>query len=276
MMKRKMIHLLHLQEENNKDSNTMANLNRTRRSFIRQVIEDNTKETRTGKVKRVYEHTLNSDSSNFEADVSVDGGERLERIAPVSTSGPGVIDVPRVGDSVVIEYIAGESPRPIITGFVSTTADRPALGKAGMRRTRLQSDNSPMGNGDVYTTLYSSPDGDTRKVNKNQSTPEDVFVQIAKRSNDVADPSEEGKLPAKVEFFDSPKQDEAYIEASLNVLDGSATDTTWGFKINAKTGSVKLVDGTGHGLVSDGDGNWTWEYKSKTENKVSGGGSLSL
>lgn len=259
-----------------KDKINMANFNRTKRSFIRQVVDDNVKETRTGKVKRVYEHTLDSDSSNFEADVSVDGGERLERVAPVTTSGPGTIDVPRVGDSVVVEYIAGEAPRPIITGFVSTTADRPPLGKAGMRRTRLQSDDSPMGRGDVYTTLYSSPEEDTRRVNKKQSTPENVFVQIAKRTNDVPDPSNESNLPAKVEFFDSPKNDEAYIEAALNVVDGSKTDSTWGFKLNAKTGGVKLVDATGHGLVSDGDGNWTWEYNSKTENKVSGGGSLSL
>jgi hypothetical protein len=62
----------------------------------------------------------------------------------------------------------------------------------------------------------------------------------------------------------------------LNKRDSSDSDATWGLRFDLKTGEMKLVDPSGYGIVSDGDGNFTWEYESKNETQVSGGGSLSL
>lgn len=254
----------------------MVDFDRTRTSFIENIVRDFVDEPRTGKVQRVYEHLEGDDDVNFAADVSVDGGTRLERLAPLTTEGNDKIDVPQVGDTVMVEFLAGESSRPVITGFASTTTDRPPLGKAGMERNRLESGDSPMGSGDVFTTEYSRLSGNPARQDTADLDPEDVFVQIAKRSGDVPDPSKESDIPAKFEFFDSPNKDEAYVEAAFNVVDGESVDATWGLKLNVKDGSFKLVDGSGYGIVSDGSGNLTLEFESKTENQVSGGGSLSL
>lgn len=254
----------------------MVDFDRTRSSFINNKVRDFVEEQRTGKVLTVYEHLEADDNSNFEADVSVDGGTRLERIAPIAQSSSDGIDVPKVGDTVLVGFLAGESAEPVITGYVSTVSDRPPLGKAGMSRNEFESGDSPAGSGNLYTTGYTKYDQDPADVNKEDLTPEEVFVQIAKRSDTTPDPSDEGALPAKIEFYDAPSNDEAHITVELNKRDSNDSDASWGIRFDFKTGEVKLVDPSGYGFVSDGDGNWTWEYESKTENQVSGGGSLSL
>lgn len=254
----------------------MVDFDRTRSSFIENKIRDKVDEQRTGKVLTVYEHLEDDDNSNFEADVSVDGGTRIERVSPMTHSGSDKIDVPKVGDTVVVGFQAGESAEPIIMGYAYTVSDRPPKGKAGMTRNEFASGDSPAGSGNIYTTGYTKYDNDPADVNKDDLTPEETFVQIAKRSDDVPDPSDEGALPAKVEFYDAPASDEAHITVELNKRDSADSDASWGMRFDLKTGEVKLVDPSGYGFVSDGDGNWTWEYESKTENQVSGGGSLSL
>ena len=224
----------------------------------------------------MHEHLEHDDKSNFEADVRVDGGTRLERVAPITHSGSDRIDVPKVGDTMLVGFRAGQSPEPIITGYVSTVRDRPPLGKAGMSRNEFTSGDSPAGSGNLYTTGYTKYDQDPADVDADTLTPEETFVQIAKRAGDVPDPTEEGALPAKVEFYDAPASDEAHITVELNKRDSGDSDATWGMRFDLKTGEVKLVDPSGYGFVSDGDGNWAWEYASKTENQVTGGGSLSL
>jgi hypothetical protein len=254
----------------------MVDFDRTRSSFVEGKTRDFIEEQRTGKVITVYEHLKADDNSNFEADVIVDGGTRLERLSPVSTPSADSIDVPKVGDTVMVAYMAGEANPPVITGYVSTTKDRPPLGKAGMSRSQFDSADSPMGSGDVFTTEYVRYDEDPADVEKDDLTPSEVFIQVAKRSGDEPDPSEEGALPAKMEFYDAPGKDEAHVTVELNKHDSDDSDATWGVKLDLKSGEVKLVDPSGYGFTSDGDGNWTWEYKTKTENQSNGGGPLSL
>jgi len=254
----------------------MVDFDRTQSSFIENKIRDNIDEQRTGKVLTVYEHLEADDNSNFEADVVVDGGTREQRLAPLATDGQNGISVPKVGDSVLVGYMAGQIKKPVILGFVHTTKDRAPLGKAGMTRTKQRSGDSPAGSGDIYTTEYTKYDGDPAQEDYTNLTPEEVWVQIAKREDTNADPSDDTALPAQIEFYDAPAKDEAHITVELNKRDSADSDATWGIRFDLKTGEVKLVDPSGYGFVSDGDGNWTWEYESKTENQVSGGGSLSL
>lgn len=254
----------------------MVDFDRTQSSFIENKVRDTVEESRIGKVLTVYEHLEKDDDSNFEADVRVDAGTRLERLAPLTNSASDSIEVPKVGDSVMVQYQSGESNPPVITGYVDTVKDRPPLGKAGMSREEYESDHSPAGSGNLYVTGYTSYDKDVADIDKVNLTPEETLVRIAKRTDTEADPTEEDTVPAQIEFYDAPTNDEAHITVELNKRDGSDSDATWGIRFDLKSGEVKLVDPSGYGFVSDGDGNWTWEYESKTENQVSGGGSLSL
>jgi len=230
----------------------MVDFDRTTSSFIEKRIRDRVDDQRTGKVLTVYEHLEDDDNSNFEADVRVDGG------------------------TVLVGFREGESSEPVIIGYVYTVSDRPPLGKAGMSRNEFESGDTPAGSGNLYIDGYTKYDKDPADVNKASLTPEETLVRIAKSDNTESDPFAESTVPAQIEFYDSPLNDEAYITVELNKVDGDDSTPSWGLKFNLKTGQVKLVDSSGYGFASDGDGNWTWEYESKTENQVSGGGSLSL
>lgn len=263
----------------------MVNFDRTQSAFIENTVRNMVQEPRTGKVLRVYEHLesgdeaqdIDPDTSNFEADVKVDGGSRHERLTPIASSSGSSIDVPRVGDAVMVEYLAGESRPPVITGYVHTTKDRPPVGKSGMSRKKLDSSDSPMGSGDVFTTEYTRYEEDPTDVNKNDLTPSEVFVQIAKRLDDEPDPSKEGDLPAKIEFYDSPGTDDAHVTVELNTVNGNSSSASWGMKFDIKSGTWQIVGPNGFGIESDGDGNFVWHHKDITFNEPSGPeGPLSL
>lgn len=255
----------------------MPRFDRNQSALIEKLIREKTKNSKIGIVDQVFEHGASDDDSNWEVDVLTDGKTTKLTRVPVHTPGSETIAPPKNGDKVTIIFTEGEGFHPIALGTGWSNEDRPPLGRAGMYRNRFESGSSPAGDGDLNITGYTSYDGDVASTDKRELTPEESFVQITKHvEGDNVDPSTAGDVPAKIEMYDSPSTDEAWITVEINKRDGSDTGPTWGMKFNIKTGEVKLVDPSGYGFKSDGDGNWTWEYESKTENQVSGGGSLSL
>lgn len=256
----------------------MTRFDRTQTALIEKIVRNSTKNSKVGIVDQVFEHSGIDDDSNWEVDVLIDGKtEKLSRV-PVHNPGSDIIAPPKNGDKILVTYVEGVTFRPVAFGTGWSNTDRPPVGRAGMYRNRFDSDTSPAGNGDLHLTGYTSYDGDQASTDKRELTPEESFVQITKHAEgENVDPSNpDSPVPAKIEMYDSPSTDEAWITVEINKRDGADSDATWGMKFNIKTGEVKLVDPSGYGFKSDGDGNWTWEYASKTENQVSGGGSLSL
>lgn len=249
---------------------------RTQQNLIKQKVREVITEDKIARVIQVHEHGGKDDDSNFEADVVFDGGTVAESVVPINAPNSGAIAVPKVGDKVIISYLAGQNSKPYITDIAYTNKDRPPLGMAGMRRDKYDSDTSPAGDGDIFVTRQTIYDKNVAKETKNDATPEEVFLQWAKREDSEPNPSNESELPAKIEFYDSPKNDESHITIELNSVDGAKSDATWGIKFDLKTGEFKLVDPSGHGIVSDGEGNFTWSYNSIEYTEESGTGSLSL
>lgn len=253
----------------------MVDFDRTQRSFIEKVIREQVDQEQVAEVIAVREHDAPNDTSNFECDVQMEGRTIEQNVTPVFGPHNEKMSVPKVGDKVMVGYLAGESGQAYITHGVPTTQDRPPLGKAGIVKEEVDSGTSPAGDGNLYVTKYTGYDGDPADTEAADLTPEETLIRLAKK-NDSADPTTDTDIPASVEFYDAPANDEAHITVRLNKRDGADSTATWGLKFNLKTGEVKLVDPSGYGIVSDGDGNFTWEYETKTENQVSGGGSLSL
>jgi len=249
---------------------------RTQQNLIKQKAKEVLREPKIAKVIQVYEHGGEEDDSNFEADVVYDGGTVEERVVPINGPHSDSIAIPKVGDKVIISYLAGETGQPYITDVAYTNKNRPPLGMAGMFRDKYDSDTSPAGDGDIYVTKQTVYDKDVSQESSESATPEDVFIQWAKRTGDEANPVNEDSLPAKVEFYDSPKNDESHITIELNAVDGGDSDATWGIKFDLKTGEFTLVDASGHGITSDGNGNFTWSYNSIEYVEEPGTGSLSL
>lgn len=256
----------------------MSEFERNDLTFVNNEIEQNVKQPLIGDVVQVYEHTLATDDSNWEADIQIDGeGAPLQRV-PVHAPYTDSIAPPKYGDKVLVIFTDGRTNRPIAFSTAWSNKDRPPLGLAGMYRNRFESGTSPAGNGSLHITGYTKYDQSVASNDKDDLTPQETFVQIAKHAEgDNVDPSLNDDLPAKIEMYDSPSTDKAWIEIEINKEDGNDSDASWGMKFNIKTGEWKIVGPKGFGITSDGEGNFVWEHKDITFDEVSGSnGSLSI
>lgn len=256
----------------------MSRFERNDKSLIEQKIDEKLNMPKRGTVTQVFEHSGVDDDSNWEIDVDFDGGAGDESRVPYHSHASGAIVPPKNGDRVLVIYTDGEPNEPIALSRGWSNTDRPPLGAAGIYRHEFVSDSSPAGDGNIYINGYTEYDGDVASFDKDDSSPEETFVQIAKNPRgDNINPADKPDLPAKIEMYDSPKDDKAWITVEINKEDGSDSDATWGMKFNIKTGEWKLVGPKGFGITSDGEGNFVWEHKDITFDEVSGStGSLSL
>jgi hypothetical protein len=256
----------------------MTEFERRQTSVIDKRIREDVSAPKVGVVNQVYEHAAPDDDSNFEVDVVFDGGVSEEKQVPVHTAGSSNITPPKNGDKILVIYREGNTSNPIAFGTGFSISERPPTGRAGMHRNEFESASSPLGSGNLYITGYTSYDGNVASEDKRELSPEESVVQLAKHENGKnVDPFDSDTANAKVEMYDSPKEDKAWISVEINKEDGSDSDTTWGMKFNVKTGEWKLVGPSGFGITSDGSGNFTWEHKSIVLDEIDGDtGSLSL
>lgn len=238
----------------------MVNFERTQRDFIRKQVKELVQNPRIGRVVEVYEHTGLDDDTNFEVDVNFPNEDTQHRQIPYQGVDGDSIAIPQVGDKVMVEYMRGEKNPPVARNFLYTNVDRPPVGKAGMWRQRFQTGTTPAGDGNLYITGYTEYDGDASTVDKTELTPQSTWIQIAKHDDELETPAT--NAPMKIEVYDSEVDDESYISVEMNVKNGSDSTETWGLKLDAKSGELKLVDPEGYGIESDGAGNFTWHHES--------------
>lgn len=236
----------------------MTGIDSDQSSFIEDKIDKATQNPLIGKVRQVFEHVDDGDDSNFEVDVEIIGENIQHRAIPYQHEANNEISVPTVGDKVIVEYREGRKLQPIARNIVYTNKDRPPIGRAGMWRKRVDSDDSPAGPGSLYIESYTDYDINPAETNPQENgTVEESYVKIAKKETD----DQSGSLPFEIEVLDSPSSDDAHIKLELNKVDGQDSDNSWGLKLDLKTGEFKLLDGSGYGLVSDGSGNFTWHHE---------------
>lgn len=256
----------------------MSRFERNDISLIRKTINEEIEGVKIGQVSRVHEHGAPDDDANYEINVEIDASTAEERRCPFISSGTGQVSVPKVGDKVLVIYGEGRVQKPFVTDILWTNEDRPPSGRAGMYRDRFESGDSPAGSGDLYLTGYTEYDDSPAIKSKYDLTPERTLIQIAKHpEGDNVNPANQDAVPAKVEFYDAPADDQAHVTIQLDNVDGASADASWGINFDLKTGEIKLVDPSGHGIESDGSGNFTWHHQTLDLNEVSGStGPLSL
>lgn len=265
----------------------MSRFDRNRLSQINTEINKNVTLPRIGDVERVYEHTSpsNKDNSNFEADVTISGGTEIEQGCPIEIAGSNAIDIPKVGDKVILNYRKnGESP--YVSAVAYSDKDRPPVGRAGMFRRKFvglpeDGKGSPAGPGNLYLTGHTNHGTSSGEhpadENKSELDVKQSLIRLSKRQEGVPEPAKEDDIPAKVELFDDPKGGDAHISIEINKDNYKGSDATWGVKFDIGKGTFTLVDPEGFGIEAKGDGEFTWHHKSIDFNEVSGPkGPLSL
>lgn len=97
--------------------------------IIRAVVRDELKSLRLGDlavVQDVFPHA-DGDSNNYECNVKLREAQLELRKVPIATPHLGMVSAPRVGDLVLVSYVAGDPQRPIVVGRLYTDEAAPPV-----------------------------------------------------------------------------------------------------------------------------------------------------
>ena len=83
-----------------------------------------------GIVTSVFPHSSASDKDNYECNVRLKNTDLELRKVPIATQCIGLVDIPRVGDLVLLAFLNGDINAPIVIGRLYNDEDRPPLNKA--------------------------------------------------------------------------------------------------------------------------------------------------
>lgn len=101
--------------------------------IIQRVVRQELARSRTsllGVVTAVFPHEGADDQNNYEASVQLKYEDLELRKVPIAVDYVGMAVPPRVGDLVLVQFIAGDLNQPVITGRFYHADERPPLHKA--------------------------------------------------------------------------------------------------------------------------------------------------
>jgi len=127
----------------------MGIFDKTESSYIEEKFVEAELKPQIGQVVKVREHASPTDFNNFECDVLVRGKTQQRRGVLLATPAAETVYVPRVGDTVLVQTIAGRGERAVITHVLHTAQTRAPLGEEGIIRQKK---------GNLYYEVH--PDGD--------------------------------------------------------------------------------------------------------------------
>ncbi len=84
-----------------------------------------------GVITSIFPHEDEGDKYNYECNLSLKNLDIELRRVPVATQGIGLVNVPNVGDLVLVSFVNGDINAPIIVGRLYTDKDRPPKNKNG-------------------------------------------------------------------------------------------------------------------------------------------------
>ncbi|MEM6263412.1 MAG: phage baseplate assembly protein V [Bacteroidota bacterium] len=91
--------------------------------------------TELGVVTAIFPHASDSDKDNYQCSIKLKNyklpnGDELElRKVPVMTPHMGMVNIPNVGDLVILSFIGGDINQPIILGRLYNDEDQPPVNK---------------------------------------------------------------------------------------------------------------------------------------------------
>lgn len=188
-------------------------------------------------VTKVYPHEKESDQFLTQADVQTrDGKKKLPKVT-VMPDHNGHIAVPQEGDEVVVEFLRGRGNAPFITNAKYSGKSKPPLARPGHYRHEFQRLSGE--------SLYIEAEKHDHSAGEPDTT------RFAVKEGGLGDPV------ARIELDKSGQQ--PLIRLTRGKEEQGNTDM--GMVLNFRTGEFKIGDGSQHGIVSDGSGNFTWYAK---------------
>ena len=97
---------------------------------VRRIAQAELRQIRTAElavVKDQHAHEGASDNDNYACDVELRNSGLALKQVPVATGQVGAVNIPAVGDLVLVQFIGGDINAPVITGRFYNDQDRPPV-----------------------------------------------------------------------------------------------------------------------------------------------------
>jgi uncharacterized protein involved in type VI secretion and phage assembly len=97
---------------------------------IQKVVKAEMRKVRTlelGVVQSIFPHSDSSDKNNYECNITLPDEDLEIRKAAIATQGIGLVNIPQVGDLVLVAFESGDINHPIVLGRLYNAKDRPPV-----------------------------------------------------------------------------------------------------------------------------------------------------
>ena|SRR5215467_10947915 len=97
---------------------------------IQRVVRAEMRKVRTlelGVVSSIFPHSDDSDKNNYECSIKLPSEDLEIRKAAIATQGIGMVNIPQVGDLVLVGFENGDINHPIVLGRLYNGKDRPPI-----------------------------------------------------------------------------------------------------------------------------------------------------
>lgn len=101
---------------------------------IQKVAEDEVKKLHIlemGVVTSIFPHSKDGDKENYECNVLLKNRDLELRRVPIATQHIGLVQVPNVGDLVLLAFLGGNINAPLVIGRLYNDENRPPVNQAG-------------------------------------------------------------------------------------------------------------------------------------------------
>ena len=129
---------------------------------VRRIAQEELRQIRTAElavVKDQRAHESASDNDNYACDVELRNSGLALKQVPVATGQVGAVNIPAVGDLVLVQFIGGDINAPVITGRFYNDQDRPPVNADGQWVLHL-----PLGAGASDAVDIQLQSGDARTI----------------------------------------------------------------------------------------------------------------
>ena len=262
----------------------MSRFGDTQSAVMEQKIRRKHTNPVLARVLEVYTRGSTDENTNTVIDATIYGGETVNTVPFIAPSS-GEVNVPSVGDTVMIEWRSGDNTVPMARQAVHTNNTRSPKAQAGMWRKKAGRGSS------VYIESNTSYDGgDAATSNPDTLDAEKGYARLAAKDDSAAaSNSDSTGLRAAVEVFEDAQNGNARSNIVSGTISWDSATKSNSFNTNGSayyiadtsgggvTGTISADDEVhGRQMEFERSGSGTLTVDTESDSTIEGGSSITV
>lgn len=235
-------------------------------SVMKKVAEKEAQKiytTELGIVTSVFPHASESDKDNYQCSVQLknkkqpDGSDFELRKVPLLTQHLGLVNIPKVGDLVLVTFVGGNLNAPIIIGRLYNDEDRPPINQEQefLLQHNLEEGGSLKIDAEGVITLTSKNEENVITVKDEEITAAREKASVTVKDEEIVTATDKASITVKGGdvTLKNEKCQVVLSESNITIDNGKCKITVAGGGITLDAGSSNVTVKSG-GAINIGDG----------------------